>query len=67
MTNGTNEGSMCGFRSSASTLASWLSSYYFSEARCHEAEHHSELGWTPERVLSIPFTTRCLLRVNVTL
>ena len=34
----TNEGSMCGFRPSASTLATWLSSYYFSAAYCKE-EH----------------------------
>ena len=30
---------MCGFRPSASTLATWLSAYYFSAAYCREELH----------------------------
>ena len=30
---------MCGFRPSASTLATWLSAYYFSASYCEEELH----------------------------
>ena len=35
---------MCGFRPSASTLATWLSAYYFSAAYCRE-ELHQEMSF----------------------
>ena len=35
---------MCGFRPSASTLATWLSAYYFSASYCEEELHPRSVG-----------------------
>ena len=50
---------MCGFRPSASTLATWLSSYYSSAAYREEEEQQKSFEMTPPYVVTalikIPF------------